>query len=179
MAMFGTSDGGEGLGIPSNGWRCGGALERRRLMKRIIVLVALVISTMVAATSATAAPTNQTGLVNVNIGDVTLQVPIALAANACDLNVAALVALIVDVGEADCTANANAVADSVTAGNGGGNGPTNQTGLVNVNIGDVTVQVPVAAALNLCDINIAVLAAIIDAGGTSCDAVANSKAKNK
>ena len=147
-------------------------------MKKIIVLFALVITTMVAATSATAAPpTNQTGLVNLAIGDVTLQIPIGLAANACDLNVAAILALIVDDGTAACTAVAESAA--ISAGDGGDDGAVNQVGLINVATGDIVAQVPVAAALNICDLNIAALAAvIIDTGETSCEAAASSHAKN-
>jgi hypothetical protein len=46
-----------------------------------------------------------------------------------------------------------------------------------VAIGDVTVQVPIAAALNLCDVNLAVLVAdFFDGGGASCEAEAGSGA---
>lgn len=38
------------------------------------------------------------------------------------------------------------------------------------------IQVPVAVAANICDVNVAVLAEIADAGGT-CDAQAGSQAR--
>ena len=50
--------------------------------------------------------------------------------------------------------------------------------LVNVLIGDVTVQVPIGIAANLCDINAAVLANQVDAGDTTCTATAESTASN-
>jgi hypothetical protein len=51
-----------------------------------------------------------------------------------------------------------------------------QSGLVNVNIGDVTVTVPVAAAVNLCDVDAAVLLAEIeDTGSAECDATAGNR----
>ena len=59
-------------------------------------------------------------------------------------------------------------------------------GLVNVTIvdlvdvNDVTVQVPVAAAVNICDVNVAILlAAIEDTGTANCTATATSRANNR
>jgi hypothetical protein len=57
-------------------------------------------------------------------------------------------------------------------------GTTTQNGLVNVNVSDVIVQVPIAAAVNICDVNAAVLAALSTVGGASCDATANSHANH-
>jgi hypothetical protein len=46
-----------------------------------------------------------------------------------------------------------------------------------VAIGDVTVQVPIAAALNLCDVNLAVLVGdFFDDGDATCQAEAGSGA---
>ncbi len=59
----------------------------------------------------------QSGLVNVNIEDVVVQVPIGVAANLCDINAAVLVAEIQDTGSAECTATADS-----TASNGPGQG---------------------------------------------------------
>ncbi len=50
--------------------------------------------------------------------------------------------------------------------------------LVNVIIGDVTVQVPVGIAANICDVNAAVLANQLDAGDATCTATAESIASN-
>ncbi len=51
-----------------------------------------------------------------------------------------------------------------------------QRGLVNVNIEDTTIQVPIAVAANLCDINVNVLAQQIRNGSTECTAVADADA---
>jgi hypothetical protein len=52
-------------------------------------------------------------------------------------------------------------------------------GLVNVVIDDVTVQVPLAVAANVCDVDVAVLIAEIEEfGTTTCEADANSRANN-
>lgn len=58
-------------------------------------------------------------LVNVNIGDVTLQLPIGVAANVCDINAAVLVAAIADTGSAECTATNETIATN-GPGQGGG-----------------------------------------------------------
>lgn len=116
----------------------------------------------------------QRGLVNVAVGDVTIQVPIAVAANICDVTVAVLVGQLADTGETTCTTVADSEA-TVTRSEPGQ--PANQRGLVNVAIGDVTVQVPIAAALNLCDVTLAVLVGqIFDEGQATCEAVAGAGA---
>jgi hypothetical protein len=121
--------------------------------------------------SAAGAQTHQNGLVNLNLENVTVQVPIGVAANVCDVNVAVL-ANLVDTGTTQqCTALANTDASAVTVGAPTG---TIQNGLVNVNLSNVTVQVPIAAAVNICDVNAAVLAALSDVAGSSCDATATS-----
>ncbi len=51
-----------------------------------------------------------------------------------------------------------------------------QTGLVNVVIGDVTVQLPIAIAANVCDVNVNVLAVQLREGPTTCEADADSEA---
>ena len=61
----------------------------------------------------------QTCLVNVNIEDTTILVPISVAANPCDINAAVLVGEFQDTGSADCTATAESMA-SPGSGQGGG-----------------------------------------------------------
>jgi hypothetical protein len=58
-------------------------------------------------------------------------------------------------------------------------------GLVNVTIVDaididrVTVQLPIAVAANVCDVDVVVLAQMLaDTGSADCDAVAGSRARN-
>jgi len=136
---------------------------------RAKLAIALSTAAMTAAVAApaTAAP-RQEGLVNVNISDVTVQVPVGVAANLCDVN-AAVLATVVDT-PAECDATAESIA---TRGPGSGGSPR-QEGLVNVNISDVTAQVPVSVAANLCDINVAVLAELVDIGQAECDATAET-----
>ncbi len=123
-----------------------------------------------------AAPTfaqTQRGLVNVNVDDVTVQLPIAIAANVCDLNVNVLAEQL-RAGDTDCEADATSAA-TFQPGNGNGGG-ANQNGLINVNVNDVLIQLPIGIAANLCDINANVLAAQLALGDTDCDATANSEA---
>jgi hypothetical protein len=116
----------------------------------------------------------QTGLVNVAVGDVTIQVPVAVAANICDVNVGVLVGDLRDDGSADC--DSEAISDA-TVTTGPPSTPVVQQGLVNVAIGNVTVQVPIAAALNLCDVNLAILVAdFFDGGDAHCTAEAGAGA---
>ena len=136
--------------------------------------VALVLSSLlVLAFAAPAFAQTQRGLVNVNVEDVTVQLPIAIAANVCDLNVNVL-AEQVRAGDTDCEADATSAA-TFQPGNGNGGG-ANQDGLINVNVNDVLVQLPIGIAANLCDINANVLAAQLALGDTDCDATANSEA---
>ena len=120
---------------------------------------------------------NQAGdsLVNVQVGDVTVQVPVAVAANLCDINVNVL-AQQNKRGPTTCTADADSSADA--GRDVGQGGSTNEAGdsLVNVQIGDITAQVPIGLAANLCDINANVLAQQNKAGRTTCEATAVAEA---
>lgn len=100
-----------------------------------------------------AAPVTQQGLVNVNLSDIVVQVPIGIAANICDVNVAVLVSELRD-DAAICDADASPTATVTRSGDGG---PVTQNGLVNVNATDLVVQVPIGIAANICDVNVAVL----------------------
>ena len=115
------------------------------------------------------AATQQEGLVNVNVENVTAQVPIGIAANVCDVNAAVLAEQLRGSG-AECDADATSIA---TAGSNP-DGPTKQRGLVNVNAEDIVVQIPVALAANVCDLNVGVLSRQLRAGGAECDATADS-----
>jgi hypothetical protein len=128
----------------------------------------------------------QTGLINVNLQDVNLQipvsvaVPVSVAANVCGVNVLGL------QGVTECDAQSNSMAlsraiafDMTGQGQGAGGGPQ-QTGLVNVNIEDLNLQVPVSVAVpisvaaNVCGINILGLQ-----GLTECDAHSSSDALSR
>jgi hypothetical protein len=108
-------------------------------------------------------------LVNVQVSDTTIAVPIALAANLCDIDVNVL-AQQADVGGTTCTATAESIA---TPGGGGGGNKAGDS-LVNVQIDDLNVLLPIGIAANICDVNANVLAAQLDLGPTTCDAVANA-----
>ncbi|MEJ7655849.1 MAG: hypothetical protein WKF33_02340 [Thermoleophilaceae bacterium] len=114
-------------------------------------------------------------LVNVQIGDVEVLVPVALAANLCDINVNILADQERE-GGATCTATAESLA-SPGIGDGQGGGNTAGDSLVNVQIGDVTVALPIALAANLCDINVNVLAEQEREGGATCTASSSAKVK--
>ena len=139
---------------------------------RFAALVATGAVTLGAA-GAAEAQTRQEGLVNVNVENVTAQVPIGIAANVCDVN-ANVLAEQLRGGGAECDATAESIA---TNGPNQG-GPTRQEGLVNVNAADIVVQLPVALAANVCDVNVGVLARQLRAGGATCDATADAIADN-
>ena len=106
---------------------------------------------------------------NVQVGDVTVQVPIAVAANLCDVNVNVL-AQQNKAGSPTCTADAESSAD---AGRDVGQGrSSNSAGdsLVNVQLGDITAQLPIGIAANICDVNANVLAQQNKAGSPTCTA---------
>ena len=124
-----------------------------------------------AFAASASAQNTQEGLVNVAVEDVIVQVPVAVAANICDVNVAVLA----DV--ADDAAACEATADSTASRGPSGNGPpTKQKGLVNVLLDDVLVQVPIALAANVCDVNVAVLADLDD-DAEACVATADAAAR--
>ncbi len=142
------------------------------MRKSFMSLVAAVCAA-VAMTAAPATGANQRGRVNINVEDNVVQVPIAIAANVCNVDVAVLVGVLADNGTAVC--NATAFSDAtVTPRERGGN--TRQQGLINVNLENNTVQVPIAAAANICDVDIAILVgAILENDATQCDADAGAK----
>jgi hypothetical protein len=119
--------------------------------------------------------TRQNGLINVNVEDLVLQLPIAAAANVCDVDVVVLATEILLNDATTCTADAGAegITDAPT---GGGGPPTTQEGLVNVNLEDNTILVPIAIAANICDVTVAVLTSDLQDGSATCDALATSDA---
>jgi hypothetical protein len=124
------------------------------------------------AASPAFAQTQQDGLVNVNVEGVDVLVPISVAANLCDVNVAALARQEREEG-AECDATAESLASPGPSQGGDG---AQQEGLVNVNIQDVEVLVPVSVAANLCNANVALLAEQVREGGATCTATAESLA---
>jgi hypothetical protein len=139
-----------------------------------ILAAAVATSLCIAAAPASA---QQEGLVNVDISGNTVQVPIAVAANICDVNVAVLVDDLVD-DAATCTSDGQAVAISPATGGGSG-GDRTQTGLVNVIIADNIVEVPLAVAANVCDVNVAVLVGLLEDDAAPCIADAEAVARGR
>ena len=127
----------------------------------------------VALAAPAAAQPQQDGLVNVVVANNTVQVPIAVAANVCQLQVGIL-ARQLRQGPVDCRATANAIATRSNGGGGGGGGA--QQGLVNLAITDNTIQVPVGIAANICGVQAAVLAQDLEQGDVSCEAEGNAEA---
>jgi hypothetical protein len=111
-------------------------------------------------------------LVNVQIGDITVLLPIGVAANICDVN-ANVLAEQVRTGDATCTATAESIA-TPGPGNGNGGGNTAGNSLVNVQIGDITIKLPIAIAANVCDVNVNVLATQLRTGEATCEAAADA-----
>jgi hypothetical protein len=143
----------------------------RRFFAAALATVAL---SLIGAGSVSAQP-EQNGLVNINISDNVVQVPIGIAANVCDVNVAVLVDDFLDAAE-PCRADATSTAEVfVTSPDGG---PADQTGLINLNISGNQVQIPLAAALNVCDVNVAVLVDIFDDAAATCEARARGRARS-
>jgi hypothetical protein len=142
-------------------------------MRKTLVTLFATVWLVVAAAVTPATAANQRGLVNINVEDNVVQVPVAIAANVCNVDVAVLVGLLRDNGSAVC--NADAFSDAtVTPRQQGGN--TRQTGLINVNLENNTVQIPIAAAANICDVDIAILVgAILEEGATECNANAGAE----
>ena len=138
-------------------------------MRRTIISVALAACALLVFSAApSSARTSQEGLVNVNIEDVNVQVPVSVAAAICDVNVAALTTLFNDDAPASC----DATAESLATNNGPrSNSPADQQGLVNVNLQGVNIQVPVGIAAVICDLDVAALVGtFLDDAPRSCDA---------
>ena len=142
-----------------------------RRMRLFLVAVIAMVATVVVAAPAPAQP-QQNGLVNVNLENIDIGVPIAVAANICDVDVN-VIAEARSLGETACTADAESGA--VFGPSQGGSSPQ-QEGLVNVNVSDVVVKVPISVAANICDVAVNVLAQQREAGNVTCDAVADSSA---
>jgi hypothetical protein len=143
-------------------------------MRRTTTLASLALAagSFIAAPASTAGAANQNGLVNVNIEDVTVQVPVAVAANVCDVTVGVLVDTLTEA-PTDCQAGTIALAEDQS----GPGGSSNQRGLVNVNLQDVDVQVPIGIAANICDVTVGVLVQNLDGAFTDCDSGAMSIAR--
>ncbi|EAR50467.1 hypothetical protein OG2516_09018 [Oceanicola granulosus HTCC2516] len=106
---------------------------------------------------------DQEGLVNVSVDDNTVQVPVSVAANVCDVDVNVLTEQFVGSEETACEIDQSTAAQNgINTGNGGngdnagGNGQ--QNGLVNLSVDGNTVQAPIGVAANVCGVEANVIA---------------------
>src|SRR3954454_24323543 len=134
-------------------------------------LVAAATAACLGIGAAPAPAAQQDGLVNVDLTGNTIQVPIGVAANVCDVTVAAL-ATNTFGADSVCTAASRPSA----GGGGGGGGGGAQRGLVNVAVTGNTVQVPIGIAANVCDVTVAVLSSGTFAGNDLCSEVSRPTA---
>lgn len=141
---------------------------------RAPVALTFALALLLAMAMPASAQTQQEGLVNVDVSDVTVQLPIAVAANVCDVAVNVLAEQVRD-GGAECDSEAESGA-TVPWNGGNGDGGTQQDGLVNVNVEDIVIQAPIGLAANICDVAVNVLAQQERDGGADCDAEAMSDA---
>jgi hypothetical protein len=146
--------------------------HRRFPMPHRIGAIAAASAACLGIAAAPAPAANQNGLVNVDLTGNTVQVPIGIAANVCDVSVAALSTNTFG-GNSVCTAVSR---PSSNAGGGGGNGGGVQRGLVNVSVTDNTIQVPIGVAANVCDVSVDVLSSGTFAGNDLCTAVTRPSA---
>jgi hypothetical protein len=121
------------------------------------------------------ASAQQSGLINVVVSDNTVQVPIAVAANVCGLQVGVL-AQELRQGPVDCSSSATSTAIA-TRDNGGGGGGGPQSGLVNLAITNNTVQVPIGIAANICGVQAGILAQDLRQGKADCLAEGDPRAE--
>lgn len=112
-------------------------------------------------------------LVNVQLSNIFILVPVAVAANLCDINVNVIAAQ-VDAGDTTCNATAESAASPGWNSGKGGNQAGNSR--VNVQISGLTVAVPISLAANLCDLNVNLLARQFALGTATCTATAQSLA---
>jgi hypothetical protein len=119
---------------------------------RLAALAATGALALTGAGSAQAA-TTQEGLVNVSLTDTTVQVPVAVAANVCQVQ-----ANVIASNNVQDPGLCTSISRSTAQDGGGGGGNTRQSGLVNVAVTDLTVQIPVGVAANVCNVQANVIA---------------------
>ena len=120
----------------------------RTYKARVAAIVAAGSLSLGAAGTARAAP-QQDGLVNLAVTNNVIQVPVGVAANICGV-AANVLASGTSTSPVDCTATGMAGATATPRERGN----TRQNGLVNVDLSDNTVQVPVGIAANVCGVTV-------------------------
>ena len=142
---------------------------------RAMKAVALAAVSLCIAAAPASAQVQQDGLVNVSITDTNIQVPIGVAANVCGVT-ANVLASATQTDPVECEAPGTADAYRQRRSDGG---PTRQSGLVNINLDDTNVQLPIAVAANVCGLAVNVLANQTGTDPVDCDAQAWSNARNR
>ena len=138
---------------------------------RPLAAVATSAALALCAGAGQASAATQSGLVNVDLSNNTVQVPVAVAANICGVQ-ANVIATGAFGGNAVCTSTSR----STATGGGGGGGSSNQQGLVNVAIVGNTVQVPIGIAANVCGVQANVIASNTFGGNASCSSITRAVA---
>ena len=141
-------------------------------MKLRLALAVLATAASGFVSTSSAVAQQQSGLVNVAVVDNTVQIPVGIAANVCDVSVNVL-SQATSTSPVTCTAVAGATATS-TGSSGGADGV--QQGLVNLYVANNTIQVPVGIAANICGVAANVLGQNVSTSTASCDALGNATA---
>src|SRR4051812_9510707 len=142
------------------------------ISKRPLV-AALATSALALGVSAGPASAQQNGLVNVDLSNNNVQVPVAVAATICGVQ-ANVIASNNFAGNALCTSASRSTA---TGGGGGGGGGAPQSGLINVAITGNNVQVPIGIAADICGVQANVIATGNFGGNTTCRSIARPNAQ--
>ena len=141
-------------------------------MNRLTALCAAAVTMLLLAMPAPAPAAVQEGLVNVNVEDNTILVPVGIAASVCDVTLAVLV---IDLQDGSATCEAFAESNATVTEPTNNSRQTRQNGLINVNIEGLIVLVPIAVGANICNVDVLVLArAILLDDATVCTATARS-----
>lgn len=124
----------------------------------------------------------QEGLVNVSVDDNTVQVPVDVAANVCDLDANVLSEQFAGSDETACEIDQKTAAQNGIKSNGTNNAQGNngqQKGLVNLSLDGNTVQAPIGVAANVCDVEANVISRDFTGSDESvCDITQEQAAQN-
>ena len=134
---------------------------------------ALATSALALGVSAGSASAQQNGLVNVDLANNTVQVPVAVAADVCGVQ-----ANVIATGAFGGNALCSSASRSTATGGGGGGGSTQQQGLINVAITGNTVQVPIGVAADVCGVQANVISSNTFGGNAVCTAISRPAASS-
>lgn len=145
------------------------SITRKRRLAAAVTCSALALGVSAGPSSAA----TQRGLVNVDVANNTVQVPVGVAANICDVGVG-----VISGGTFDGNSTCDAISTPTANGGGGGGGAgSNQQGLVNVSLTGNTVQIPIGIAANVCDVDVNVITQNTFDGNSACTAITRPSAK--